>query len=125
MDTNQDIITQIVASESQLLKAIQNSDVHALDALLHEDLLFNLPGGETITKEIDMETYRTGNMAVHKLLSDEQVIHIIGDTAVVSVKIEIAGKYFGAAFSGAFRYIRVWKSFEGAWKVIAGSSTQL
>ena len=59
---------QFVAdSEIKLLAAIKNADTVILDQLLHEDLLFNLPTGQTITKSDDMQTYRSGNMRVESL----------------------------------------------------------
>lgn len=112
---------QIILNEDRLLTAIQNGDIENLDLLLHEDLLFNLPNGVTITKAMDMETYTSGNLVVHAILSSEQQINLIKDTAVVSVKIELKAVYTSQSIEGIFRYLRVWKLFDQEWKVIAGS----
>jgi hypothetical protein len=113
---------QIILNEDRLLTAIQNGDIEDLDLLLHEDLLFNLPNGVTITKDMDMETYTSGNLVVNSILPSEQQINLINDNiAVVSVKIELKAVYTSQSIEGIFRYLRVWKLFDQEWKVIAGS----
>ncbi len=115
----------IRTAEKELLNAMKNCDVQILDTLLHEELLFTIPNGQTITKALDMETYSSGNMKIKEIASSEQEIHIIGDNAVVSVKIEMKGMYFDHILDGKYHFLRVWKSYNDTWKVIAGSSIQL
>ncbi|MFC0778118.1 nuclear transport factor 2 family protein, partial [Flavobacterium sp. HJSW_4] len=55
-------IETVVNAEIELLTAIKKSDVLALDTILHDDLLFNMPDGQTITKEFDLQVYRSGRM---------------------------------------------------------------
>lgn len=111
----------IVNAEIELLSAIKNSDVLALERILHDDLLFNLPTGQTITKEFDLNAYRSGKMNIHTLEASDQIINVIGDSAVVCVTVLLKGKYDTNPLDGAFRYVRVWKQFEENLKVIAGS----
>jgi hypothetical protein len=92
---------------------------------LHDDLLFHIPNGQTITKAMDLESYKSGNMSVHEIFSEEPLIHVIEDTAVVSVIIKLKGKYIDQSIDGKFRYLRVWKQSGNDWKVIAGSCIQL
>ena len=114
----------IISMEKEMLNAIRNSDVKKLNELIHEDLLFNIPTGQTITKDLDLENYRSGNMKIEDISSSEQLINLIGDTAVVSVTITMKGKYLEHIIDGKFRINRIWKMFGNNWKVIAGSSIQ-
>jgi ketosteroid isomerase-like protein len=116
---------QVIACEDSLLEAMRTSDVERLDALLHDDLLFNTPDGATATKAMDLSNYRSGNIHLHTVASSDQTVHVIGDNAVVAVTVELKGEYLGQALDGQFRYIRVWKAAEGSWKVIAGSVVPL
>jgi len=118
-------IEQIVNAEIELLTAIKNANVTALEELLHDDLLFNLPDGQTITKEFDLEAYRSGKMKIDALEASDQLINIIHDTAVVSVAILLKGTYNQEPIKGNFRYIRVWKQCDEKLKVIAGSCAPL
>lgn len=118
-------IETIVNAEIELLTAIKNADVAMLDKMLHDDLLFNLPDGQVITKEFDLESYRSGKMKIETLEAADQIIKIIENTAVVSVIVVLKGTYDNNVLAGAFRYIRVWKQFDESLKVIAGSCAQM
>nr|WP_294929705.1 nuclear transport factor 2 family protein [uncultured Flavobacterium sp.] len=115
----------VVNAEIELLTAIKNTDVPVLEKMLHDDLLFNLPDGNTITKEFDLNSYRSGRLKVDSLEASDQIINIIDDTAVVTVIISLKGAFDNNPVNGAFRYIRVWKQFGESLKVIAGSCVQL
>lgn len=114
----------ILEAEEKLLQAIRSCDVAALDGLLHNDLLFNLPDGQTATKAFDLETYRSGKMIVESLAAFAREISRIDDsTAVVAVTVGLKAQWHDTPIDGNFRYLRVWKRFDGQWKVIAGSVT--
>ncbi|MGJ1286130.1 nuclear transport factor 2 family protein [Sphingobacterium spiritivorum] len=112
---------KILDIENQLREAMQKSDVEILDQLLHDDLLFVLSDGEVITKEMDLETHRSGNLVLEEITSSIDSIKQIGENVVVTLSSKIKGKMLEQYFEGKFRYLRVWKIFDGQLKVIAGS----
>jgi len=117
---------EVVNAEIELLTAIKKADVSVLEKMLHDDLLFNLPDGNTITKELDLESYRLGKMQIETLEASDQTINIINDdVAVVAVTVSLRGTYDGNPIVGAYRYIRVWKQFNEDLQVIAGSCVAL
>lgn len=120
-----DIKTQIAENENRLLKAMLESDTTALDKLLHDDLLFNVPDGMTVTKNMDLDNYLSGNMIISSVISSDQIIQEIGDTVIVAVTLILNGKYGQQSLDGKYRYLRVWKLFDDYWKVIAGSCALL
>ncbi len=115
----------IIKVEVTLLNAMKNGDIPKLDELIHADLLFIIPTGQTLTKAMDLDTYSSGNMKIKEISATDQRIHIVGDNAVVTVTIEMTGTYFEYVLDGKYRFIRVWKSVNEKWKLIAGSSTPL
>ncbi|WP_406844606.1 nuclear transport factor 2 family protein [Flavobacterium soyae] len=115
----------IVNAEIELLTAVKNADVSVLEQILHDDLLFNLPDGQTITKEFDLNSYRSGKMKIDSLEASDQIVNIIDNLAVVTVSVSLNGTYDNNPINGVFKYIRVWKQFDGHLKVIAGSCVQL
>jgi ketosteroid isomerase-like protein len=118
-------IAEIIACETQLLEAMQTSNAELLAQLLHEQLLFNLPTGETATKAMDMANYRSGNIDLASLTASDRTIEVIGDNAVVVVTVEIHGNYMGQDLNGKFRYLRVWQHCDNRWQIIAGSVVPL
>ena len=116
---------KILEKETELFKAIEARDIDKIDQLLHDDLLLINPGGDTITKKMDLDSHRAGEMVVEKLNATFENVNIIADTAIVTLSIETKGKMLGKDFQGRFRYIRIWKQIEDELKVIGGSCTQI
>ena len=112
---------QILECENRLLEAIKTSDIKVLNELLHEDLIFNIPTGQTITKSIDIENYQSSMMVVSEISVTDQIIKHIDETAIVALTLYLKAKYGSQIIDGKFRYLRVWKLFDNSWKVIAGS----
>lgn len=107
--------------ESKLYSAIKDGNITVLEQLLHDDLLFILPSGETITKEIDLDTYRNGALKVDELLTEIENLNIIDDMAVITLTMKLNGKFKDVPFEANFRYIRFWKKFGDGIKVVGGS----
>ena len=112
---------QVLDAEARLLQAMRSSDADLLDALLHDELLFNGPTGETATKAMDLANYRSGNIHLRTVTASDRVVSLIEDDAVVAVTVELEGNYMGEEIAGRFRYLRVWKRIQDQWKIIAGS----
>ena len=112
---------EILELENRLYEAMKESDLNVLDELLHDELLFVLPSGETITKEMDMETYKSGNLKIVELKPDVKKLNIIDDVAVITLDMEIDGIFNSESFHAKFRYIRFWKEFDERIKIIGGS----
>ncbi|KAA0993361.1 nuclear transport factor 2 family protein [Dyadobacter aurulentus] len=119
--TKEDVLT----NEARLYEAIKSRDIDELDALLHNDLLFIIPSGEVITKEIDLQTYRDGALQVDKINATVEELNIIDDSAVITLVMELKGRAGNVSFDARFRYIRFWKRFDDGIKVIGGSGRAL
>lgn len=115
----------ILKLENQLYEAMKSADIEALDSLLHNDLLFVIPSGEVISKEKDLESYRTGNLKIIELHPEVEHLNIIDDVAIITLKLKLNGSFSGEAFEAQFRYIRFWKGFEDGIKVIGGSGVAI
>jgi len=116
---------QIIDCENRLLEAMKIGDIEVLDELLHDDLIFNIPTGQTITKAIDIENYRSGIMTVYDISTTDQIIKTIENNSIVAVTLHLKIKYADQLIDGKFRYLRVWGLFNNSWKVIAGSGIQI
>lgn len=123
MDTKD--LDRIITCEEELLGAQRTNDVDALDRLLHADLLFNGPTGETATKAQDLANYRSGGVSLRTVEGSDRRIAIIDGTAVVAVTVLLQGEYMGHALDARYRYLRVWKRSGNDWQVIGGSVVPL
>ncbi len=116
---------QILECEIRLLKAMKTGDIKILDELIHDNLMFNIPTGQTITKAMDIDNYRSGMLMVHEISATDQIIKSVDDISTVAVTLYLKAKYADQNVDGKFRYLRVWKLVENSWKVIAGSGFQI
>lgn len=116
---------EILKQEEALRQAMLEADIPQLEKLIHEKLIFHIPGGGIISKEMDLENYRRGKMRIQRLEFREQKLEIHKYTAIVSTAVEMEGSFEGNTFAGNFRFLRVWKKASGNWQVIAGGSSPL
>lgn len=121
MDTKQ----KIIKMENRLIQAMKTSNVYELNALIADDLIFTGHDGKIYTKEMDLQAHREKGIEIFSLETSEQIIHTEDDVAIVSVRKDISGSYFGDIQVGIYRFTRVWKLRNGEWKIIAGHSTQI
>lgn len=112
---------QIIECEKRLLEALETGDIKVLDELLHDNLIFNIPTGQTITKAMDIENYHSGILTVSEISATDQIIKSIDDISTVAVTLHLKAKYADQIVDGKYRYLRVWKLVGNSWKVIAGS----
>lgn len=115
----------ILAIERDLIEALKKNDVGFLDRALHDDLVFLAPNGQILTKQMDLDSHRRGDMVVDHLIPSFEEVKISGDIATVVVAYETKGSMLGHPIEGKFRYLRVWKEFGDGLKVIAGGCIML
>jgi len=108
----------IISLETKLLKAFCDYDVDTLDELIHESALFVLPTGQAIPKGTVLNNYRQKKMTMEIIPSDP-IVNLIDDTAVIAVNLESQVTSGDTKSHSQFRYLRVWKLFNGTWKIIA------
>ena len=118
-----EIEPQIRECEARLCAAMLASDVAELDALIANDLLFAGPTGQLVTKKMDLELHRTGNIQFRELVPQDLEIRVWSESFVlISAKIGLSGTFLGEDFAGDYRYPRVWRSDDRGWQVAGGSA---
>jgi hypothetical protein len=108
------------AAEDALRRAQLTGDVAALDRLVDAALVFTGPDGAVYGKADDLDAHRQGWIRITRLEPSDERIQRFGSLAVVSVRMEMAGTFKGAAFGGPFRYTRVWREGRDGWRIVAG-----
>lgn len=125
MDTQPEKI--IAELEDHLRQAMLASDIGVLDELLAEDLVFTNHLGQRLSKEADLSAHRSGALFISQLEPSELLIRSISaSVAIVSVRVQIAGKYAGQPAGGDLRFTRVWvQSPDGRWQVVAAHASAI
>lgn len=116
---------KIIECENRLLEAMKTGNIQVLDELLHDSLIFNIPSGQTITKEMDIENYSSGIITFDDISMSDRIIRFNENVSTVVVSVYLKAKYADQIIDGKFKYLRVWKLINNSWKVIAGSGFQI
>lgn len=112
--------TEVEEAEAQLRVAMLNSDVARLDELLSDALVFTNQDGLRLTKADDLSAHRSGLLRIKRIdLSGVPVIRRLGDTAIVCLTVDVAGRYADQGFSGTFAYTRIWHRIDASWRIEA------
>lgn len=120
-----DYQNEIAQLEARFVEAMKTSHVVELDTLIDDSLIFTNHLGQLYTKQDDLNAHRGGNIEIFDIIISEQHITLFDDVAVVSVRKEISGSFFGETLVGIFRFTRVWKKTGNSCKVITAHSTQI
>lgn len=118
------ISQEILKAEEQLMASMMTSNLTALEHLLADDLQFVTQNGVVMTKEMDLENHRSGQLKIHTLNPTERVIKFFDSAAIVTTKVSLKGTFNSNAFTGTFRYLRAWAKHDGRWQVIGGSVSE-
>ncbi|SHF94046.1 nuclear transport factor 2 family protein [Dysgonomonas macrotermitis] len=113
---------EIIKCEETLLEAMRTADLATLDKLISDDLIFNVPDGSMITKQMDLDAYKSGNMVLETMDCVDREIQVSGDTAVVSTQVFMKGYFMQQPMEGRTRFFRTWKKVDGNWQIIGGAS---
>jgi len=109
----------VVKLEERLERAMRTSDVPALDELLADDLLFTNHQGLMVTKQEDLDVHRSGLLKLDSLAASDRHIRWLDSVAIVSVRVQLAGRHADQPFEGTFRYTRVWALQGVRWQIVA------
>jgi ketosteroid isomerase-like protein len=118
-------VETIAEREADLRRAMLAADVHALDRLLDDALVFTTHLGALVSKAGDIEGYRSGLLRLTRLEPADEEIRLYGNVAVVTVGVTLAGTYAGATFTGPFRFTRVWYKRAEGWRVVAAHVSEV
>lgn len=121
-DANLDAIVEL---EERLERAMRASDVLTLDELLADDLLFTNHQGLVVTKKEDLDVHRSGLLKLDSLDASDRRIQQLGNVAIVSVRVQLAGRHANTYFEGTFRYTRVWAVLGVRWRIVAAHASMV
>lgn len=118
---------EIVSLEARLRAAQLSADVHGLDALIADALLFTGPDGRLASKAQDLAAYSSGvvRFRTHEPL-ELRVRRVGSDVAVTALRARLAVEVNGVLVAGIYRYTRVWaRETPDQWRVVGGHVSEV
>lgn len=118
-----DAASKIVALENVWNRAAEVKDLRALNAILDDAFVYVDARGRLLTKpEVLADVKASQGIQV---FSESIVVHLHGDTAVVTGLYRIKGVERGKAFVRLDRFVDTWRQKDGVWVSIASLTTPI
>jgi len=106
-------------------EAIAKRDLTTLDDVWADDYTFTNPHGAFLNKKQRLENLRSAHTQIEPVATEDQDVRVYGDTAVITGRVTLKGKYSGKEASGHYRSISVWVNQQGRWRLVANQLTPI
>ena len=115
----------ILGLEREGREATLKNDVEANDRLLADNWININPDGSVTTKARLMELLKTSPFKIMSIETDEVMVRVYGDAAVVTGRstTKRAGQSAGEVITRQVRFTRVYAKREGRWQVVSAQNT--
>ncbi len=111
--------------EQRRIQAIIDVDMPTLYAIYADDFFYNLAAGNSLTRAEYLPMYESGNLKVNKSTSEGRVVHVYGDTAVVTGIVHVDATIKGENRNLHLRYLNVWVKRGYNWVLVARQATNI
>jgi ketosteroid isomerase-like protein len=116
---------EILALEERRYAAMVAADMGALDALVHEDLVYTHSSGVVDGKASWLESMRSGRTRYKNVKRADEKVRVHGDAALVTGRATLEVEIGGQPRTLQLRYLNVWLRSGGGWKFAAWQSGAL
>jgi ketosteroid isomerase-like protein len=115
----------ILRLEQEGREATLKNDVEANDRLLADNWININPDGSVTTKARLMELLKTSPFKIMSIDTDEVMVRVYGDAAVVTGRStsKRAGQAAGEIVTRQVRFTRVYARRQGRWQVVSAHNT--
>lgn len=116
---------EILALEDKRYAAMTSSDMKALDALFHEDLIYTHSTGVVDTRASYLQALQSGKTRYKSAQRMDERVRMLGDTALVTGTARFEVVVNGTSKSLHLCFLNVWTKTPAGWKFIGWQSCSL
>jgi ketosteroid isomerase-like protein len=114
---------EVVQLERDSAAASMKGDVERLRLFFADGYVHTDSRGEVTTKEQALSSIKSGDLMYEAIDFDLMEVHLFGETAVLTARAKVKGRFQGQNFSGVYRLTRVFVKMQGRWQAVAGHSS--
>ena len=116
---------EILDLEDKRFNAMIKGDLKALDAMVHEQLLYTHSSGNSDTKPSWLEAMRSGRTKYKAVSCSDRKVRVFGDVALITGRAAIEAEIGGQPRSLKLLFLNAWTKTPQGWKFVAWQSTPL
>lgn len=113
------LVAQLKAQADAWDQAIVRKDRAAIERNMADDFRQIDGRGHVETKASFVEGLVSPDLVIDPYTVEDFEVRVYGDTALLSGRTRMTGKYEGQAFKSHYRYIDVYVKRGGAWKIVS------
>ena len=115
----------VIQAEQTLAAAHLTLDLATIARLLHPNYVIVQPGGVHENKEQTLASFTTGDRHWDLAESDEMVVQLYGNTAIVTGRWRGRGRNGAIHFDYRARFLSTWVREDGEWRNVAYMATEI
>lgn len=113
----------VLQLDTEYQAAVKKNDAATMDRLLDEHFVLQSSSGKTFSKS-DLLAEARGNHVVYETQDDsDQVVHIFGDTAVLTAKLHAKGTENGKPFDHSLCFSDTYARTSTGWRYVFGQAS--
>jgi uncharacterized protein (TIGR02246 family) len=116
---------QVIAADEQRMDALRRGDAAPLERLYADDYTLVTGLGQLRSKADQINELKSGALRYADIRSVERQVRLYGDVAVIVSRQRADIRQGSQRITGDERVTRVYKNFDGQWRVIATHATPI
>jgi ketosteroid isomerase-like protein len=124
MSTSTVLANEVATLNRQWMEAYVKGDSEFLERHLSEDYVSTFPDGKVFGKRGEIESLKSGGVAITDMRPSEMNVRVYGEVAVITGQSTIKAKVDGEEVSGEYRFTDVWVKRRD-WQAIASQVTRI
>jgi ketosteroid isomerase-like protein len=122
-DADSDVEAKILATEHMWGQAYVSKDPKALERIL-DDAFVNIDSDGVVQNKAEVVA-EVSTSTIAQFLTESMVVHLHGNTAIVTGIFQLKGMDHGKPFAQRERFVDTWFYKNGQWVSIAGLVTRI
>lgn len=114
-----DLVARLKAQADAWDRAIISKDRAAIEANMAEDFRQIDGRGDVETKAGFVDGLMAPDLVIDPYAVEDFDVRVYGDTALLSGRTPMTGRYQGQAFKSHYRYIDIYVKRDGTWKIVS------
>jgi len=117
--------SEFQALEQSWADAVKHQDGDKIDRLQADEYVFTGPSGNLWTKTRELDTIKSGDLAIDAFELGDVTVRLYDNTAVVTFRIVWHGHFRETDISGPQRMTDVFVKRAGRWQCVASQATRI
>jgi ketosteroid isomerase-like protein len=124
-DTTAVLTEEVARLNRQWMDSYVKRDIAFLERYLAEDYTSTFPDGSVLDKQGEIDSLKSGAIALAEMTPREMNVRVYRDTAVITGQSTIRAKVKDQEISGEYRFTDVWVKQDGRWLAVASHVTRM